>query len=73
MAGILGFGGYVPERVMTNDDWAALVDTTDEWITTRTGIKRRDYTRLFAFALYTADTNVAFFCQVLSLPFSSLE
>ena len=28
MAGILGFGGYVPERIMTNDDWAALVDTT---------------------------------------------
>ncbi len=41
MAGFLGFGGYVPERVMTNDDWAALVDTTDEWITQRTGIKRR--------------------------------
>lgn len=41
MSYILGFGGYVPERVMTNDDWAALVDTTDEWITQRTGIKRR--------------------------------
>jgi 3-oxoacyl-[acyl-carrier-protein] synthase-3 len=41
MTHILGFGGYVPERVMTNDDWAALVDTSDEWITQRTGIKRR--------------------------------
>ncbi len=41
MAGIMGFGGYVPERVMTNDDWAALLDTSDEWITTRTGIKER--------------------------------
>ena len=41
MAYILGFGGYVPERVMTNDEWAALVDTSDEWITQRTGIKRR--------------------------------
>ncbi len=41
MAGILGFGGYVPDRVMTNEDWAALVDTSDEWITSRTGIKRR--------------------------------
>lgn len=41
--GILGFGGYVPERVMTNDDWAKLVDTTDEWITTRTGIKERRF------------------------------
>ena len=41
--GILGFGGYVPDRVMTNDDWAQIVDTTDEWITSRTGIKRRRF------------------------------
>jgi 3-oxoacyl-[acyl-carrier-protein] synthase-3 len=41
MTHIMGFGGYVPERVMTNDEWAALVDTSDEWITQRTGIKRR--------------------------------
>jgi 3-oxoacyl-[acyl-carrier-protein] synthase-3 len=41
--GILGFGGYVPERIMSNDDWAVLVDTSDEWITTRTGIKRRRF------------------------------
>lgn len=41
MTGILGFGGYVPEQVMTNDDWAALLDTSDEWITSRTGIQRR--------------------------------
>ena len=43
MTAVLGFGGYVPERIMTNDDWAALVDTTDEWITTRTGIKERRF------------------------------
>ena len=41
MASILGFGGYVPERVMTNDDWAQLIDTSDEWITQRTGIRER--------------------------------
>jgi 3-oxoacyl-[acyl-carrier-protein] synthase-3 len=41
MTHIMGFGGYVPERVMTNDEWAELVDTSDEWITQRTGIKRR--------------------------------
>jgi len=40
---ILGFGGYVPERVMTNEDWSRLVDTTDEWITVRTGIKERRF------------------------------
>lgn len=43
MTGVLGFGGYAPERVMTNDDWAQIVDTTDEWITTRTGIKERRF------------------------------
>ncbi len=43
MARILGIGGYVPDKVMTNDDWAAIVDTTDEWITTRTGIKERRF------------------------------
>lgn len=41
MAHFLGFGGYVPEQIMTNEDWSKLVDTTDEWITQRTGIKRR--------------------------------
>ncbi len=43
MAHFLGFGGYVPEQVMSNDDWAQLVDTDDEWITQRTGIKRRRF------------------------------
>ncbi len=43
MTQVLGFGGYVPQRVMTNDDWAALVDTSDEWITARTGIKERRF------------------------------
>jgi 3-oxoacyl-[acyl-carrier-protein] synthase-3 len=37
----LGCGSYLPERVVTNDDLSKLVDTTDQWITTRTGIKRR--------------------------------
>lgn len=41
MANFLGFGGYVPDQVMTNDDWAQLLDTSDEWITQRTGIKER--------------------------------
>ncbi|MEX2280069.1 MAG: beta-ketoacyl-ACP synthase III [Acidimicrobiia bacterium] len=41
MTAFLGFGGYVPDRVMTNDDWAKLVDTSDEWIVQRTGIRER--------------------------------
>ena len=32
---------YVPAEVLTNDDLSKLVETNDEWITTRTGIKRR--------------------------------
>jgi len=40
-ATVLGVGAYAPPKVMTNDDLARLVDTSDEWITTRTGIKRR--------------------------------
>jgi 3-oxoacyl-[acyl-carrier-protein] synthase-3 len=39
--GLLGLGAYVPERVMTNQEWAEYVDTTDEWIRSRTGIERR--------------------------------
>ncbi len=39
--GITATGQYYPERVVTNADLAKLVDTTDEWITTRTGIKER--------------------------------
>ncbi len=43
MAAILGLGCYVPERVMTNDEWSARLDTSDEWITMRTGIKERRF------------------------------
>jgi 3-oxoacyl-[acyl-carrier-protein] synthase-3 len=38
---IVGTGSYVPERVLSNADLEKTVDTTDEWITTRTGIKER--------------------------------
>ena len=38
---IKGTGCYVPEKVLSNQDLEKIVDTTDEWITTRTGIKNR--------------------------------
>ncbi len=38
---ITGLGTYAPERVLTNDELSELVDTTDEWIIERTGIKER--------------------------------
>lgn len=40
-AAITAVGGYVPEDVLTNEDLATIVDTSDEWITSRTGIKER--------------------------------
>jgi 3-oxoacyl-[acyl-carrier-protein] synthase-3 len=38
---IVGTGSYLPERVLTNQEMEKLVDTTDEWIRSRTGIERR--------------------------------
>ena len=38
---IIGCGSYLPERVVTNAELSAKLDTTDEWITTRTGIRQR--------------------------------
>ncbi|MCK5231057.1 MAG: beta-ketoacyl-ACP synthase 3, partial [Desulfobulbaceae bacterium] len=38
---ILGTGSYLPKRILTNRDLEKMVDTSDEWITTRTGIKSR--------------------------------
>ncbi|OQY09829.1 MAG: 3-oxoacyl-ACP synthase [Fusobacteriia bacterium 4572_132] len=39
--GITGIGSYLPEKILTNFDLEKIVDTTDEWIRTRTGIKER--------------------------------
>src|SRR5438477_11991509 len=49
---IIGTGSYVPKKVLTNDDLSKIVDTNDEWITTRTGIKER---RIAADDEYTSD------------------
>ena len=49
---IVGTGSYVPEKVLTNDDLSKMVDTYDEWITIRTGIKER---RIAADDEYTSD------------------
>jgi 3-oxoacyl-[acyl-carrier-protein] synthase III len=40
-ASITGIGAYVPERVLTNDELAGMMDTSDEWIVSRTGIRER--------------------------------
>lgn len=38
---VLGTGSYLPEKILTNQDLEKFIDTSDEWITTRTGIKQR--------------------------------
>lgn len=40
-AGILGIGSYAPDKILTNADLERIVETSDEWISTRTGIKER--------------------------------
>src|SRR4051812_5042391 len=49
---ITGVGSYVPEKILTNQDLTKLVETTDEWITSRTGIKER---RIAAETEFTSD------------------
>src|SRR5947199_7341279 len=49
---ITSVGSYVPEKILTNADLEKMVDTSDEWITTRTGIKER---RIAAPNEYTSD------------------
>jgi 3-oxoacyl-[acyl-carrier-protein] synthase-3 len=49
---IVGTGSYFPEKIMTNQDFEAFLDTNDEWIRTRTGMKER---RVAAEGEYTSD------------------
>src|SRR5689334_19411544 len=49
---IAGVGSYVPTKVLTNSELEKMVDTSDEWITTRTGIKER---RIAAKDEFTSD------------------
>ena len=40
---LAGCGGYLPERIVTNDELSRTVDTSDEWIRERTGIRQRHF------------------------------
>lgn len=53
---VLGCGAYLPERVMTNAELATRVDTSDEWIVQRTGIRER---RIAADGELTSDLGIA--------------
>lgn len=54
-ARIIGLGSYLPEHILSNVDFEKMVDTTDEWIVTRTGIKER---RIAAENEFTSDMGV---------------
>ena len=66
MTQILGTGAYAPEKILTNKDLEKVVDTTDEWITERTGIKER---RIAAEGEATSD--MAFKASVRALEMAS--
>lgn len=53
---VRGVGGYLPKRVLTNDDLAKIVDTSDAWISERTGIRAR---RIAAEGEFTSDLGIA--------------
>ncbi len=61
--GFLGLGYYVPPKVLTNQDLEKMVDTTDEWIITRTGIRER---RIADAAVATSDLAAAAALQALA-------
>jgi 3-oxoacyl-[acyl-carrier-protein] synthase-3 len=61
--GIVGLGKYLPRKLLTNADLEKMVETSDEWITTRTGIKQR---RLAAKAEATSDLAIKAAQQALS-------
>src|SRR5437763_1081149 len=52
---ITGTGSYLPEKILTNQDLTKIVETTDEWITTRTGIKER---RMASETVATSDLSI---------------
>ena len=52
---IIGWGSYLPKQVLTNDELARRIDTTDDWITSRTGIRQR---HIAAEGEYTSDLAV---------------
>lgn len=70
---VIGTGAYLPQRIMTNADLASIVDTNDEWITERTGIKQR---HIAADGELTSDLAVKAAAQAISsagIPADSID
>jgi 3-oxoacyl-[acyl-carrier-protein] synthase-3 len=55
-ARIVGIGSYLPKKILSNKDFEQMVETSDEWIVSRTGIKER---RIAANDEYTSDMGTA--------------
>ena len=64
---IVGYGHYVPETTIYNDDFKAIIDTSDEWISSRTGIKER------RIAINECTTDLAFKAAEMALKESKVD
>ena len=56
---ITGVGGYVPDYILTNDEISKMVDTNDEWIMTRIGVKERPQRRRIGNIVHGAQSSKA--------------
>jgi len=65
---IISTGSYIPEKVITNEDLEKMVDTSDEWISTRTGIKRRHIAKK-----EEAASDLAYFASIKALEKANLS
>jgi 3-oxoacyl-[acyl-carrier-protein] synthase-3 len=72
-AAITGWGMYVPDRVLTNDDLAQFVDTSDEWIRSRTGIRERRVAAEHETAASMATHAGRFACEKAGIDPSEIE
>lgn len=72
-AGIVGFGSYAPERIVTNDELSTIMDTSDEWITERTGIKERRWAAPEEYTSTMAVKAIRNACAMADLPISDIE
>lgn len=63
---VKGVGSYLPERILTNDELSKMVDTSDEWMVQRTGIRQR---HIAAEGQFTSDP----VAEAHELPHAALE
>ena len=66
---IIGTGRYLPEKILSNQDLEQMVDTTDEWIRERTGIKRRAVNADRCHEVWAENTTACSNC-IAACPFS---